>query len=281
MVREDPDDADSVPVAQRMHTFRERHHWQGASLYLHEPGTFVPLARLDETLVEAAFVATDAEGRFVQVPAKTRHATLFYQNDHLGTPQELLDESGKVVWVGRYRAWGGEKTVWRETPERNEAGNAIRFQGQYRDEETGLHYNRYRYYDPGSGRFMSKDPIDLAGGLNVWQYAPNPVQWIDPFGLAKYYRGAKAGSKPSFEPRPGEYKVRDGNVQPTHGVSVFDNPESCSCRGFVPHEVDPESVSEDLKIIQRGKDPAHFEIIPANPMAEDDYKSALGNIKVK
>ncbi|NIF45517.1 RHS repeat-associated core domain-containing protein, partial [Burkholderia sp. Tr-862] len=82
-------------------------------------------------------------------------------------------------------AWGGEKTVWRETPERNEAGNAIRFQGQYHDEETGLHYNRYRYYDPGSGRFVSKDPIGLAGGINAWQYAPNPVGWIDPLGLSK------------------------------------------------------------------------------------------------
>ncbi|NIF46144.1 RHS repeat protein, partial [Burkholderia sp. Tr-862] len=141
VVREDPDDAYSVPVAQRVHTFGERRQWQGASLYLHEPGTFVPLARLDETLVEAAFIATGTDGRFVQVPAKTRHATLFYQNDHLGTPQELLDDAGKVVWLGRYRAWGGEKTVWRETPERNEAGNAIRFQGQYHDEETGLHYN--------------------------------------------------------------------------------------------------------------------------------------------
>ena len=84
---------------------------------------------------------------------------------------------------------------------------------------------------------MSKDPIGLAGGINVYQYAPNPVQWADPFGLTKYYRGAKVGNKPSFEPRPGEYKVRDGKVQPTHGVSVFDNPESCSCRGFVPHEM--------------------------------------------
>ncbi|MET1536880.1 RHS repeat-associated core domain-containing protein, partial [Burkholderia sola] len=188
VVREDPDDPYSVPVAQRIHTFIERHRWQGASLYLHEPGTFVPLARLDETLVEAAFVATGTDGRFVQVPAKTRHATLFYQNDHLGTPQELLDESGKVVWLGRYRAWGGEKTVWGEVPERNETSNAIRFQGQYRDEETGLHYNRYRYYDPNIGRFTSKDPIGLAGGINVFQYAPNPTGWIDPLGLQKKSR---------------------------------------------------------------------------------------------
>ncbi|WP_175804832.1 RHS repeat-associated core domain-containing protein [Burkholderia pyrrocinia] len=185
VVREDPADEYSLPVAQRMHTFGERPQWRGASIYLHEPGTFEPLARLDETLVEAAFIATGTDGRFVQVPAKTRHATLFYQNDHLGTPQELVDDAGKVVWLGLYRAWGGEKRVWRETAEWNEASNPIRFPGQYCDEETGLHYNRNRYYDPQTGRFVSKDPIGMAGGINVFQYAPNPVGWIDPLGLAR------------------------------------------------------------------------------------------------
>nr|WP_081065397.1 RHS repeat-associated core domain-containing protein [Burkholderia vietnamiensis] len=48
-----------------------------------------------------------------------------------------------------------------------------------------MHYNRHRYYDPGSGRFISKDPIGLAGGINVYQYAPNPVGWVDPLGLAR------------------------------------------------------------------------------------------------
>nr|WP_234975136.1 RHS repeat-associated core domain-containing protein [Variovorax paradoxus] len=50
------------------------------------------------------------------------------------------------------------------------------------DEETGLHYNRFRYYDPVMGRFVSKDPIRLRGGINVFQYASNPVKWIDPTG---------------------------------------------------------------------------------------------------
>ena len=54
---------------------------------------------------------------------------------------------------------------------------------QYRDHETGLHYNRYRYYDPRAGRFVSKDPISYAGGLSLYAYAPNPVEWVDPFGL--------------------------------------------------------------------------------------------------
>ncbi|MDU3818835.1 MAG: RHS repeat-associated core domain-containing protein, partial [Pantoea sp.] len=61
----------------------------------------------------------------------------------------------------------------------------LRFQGQYYDAETGLHYNRFRYYDPDAGRFISQDPIGLAGGLNLYQYAPNPLTWIDPWGLSK------------------------------------------------------------------------------------------------
>ncbi|WP_339483833.1 MULTISPECIES: RHS repeat-associated core domain-containing protein, partial [unclassified Pseudomonas] len=61
--------------------------------------------------------------------------------------------------------------------------NSLRFQGQYFDVETGLHYNRYRYYDPQVGRFIGKDPIGFAGGLNVYAYGPNPVEWVDPLGL--------------------------------------------------------------------------------------------------
>ena len=61
----------------------------------------------------------------------------------------------------------------------------IHFQGQHFDAETGLHYNRFRYYDPDVGMFTSRDPIGLMGGDNVFQYAPNPTGWIDPLGLAK------------------------------------------------------------------------------------------------
>jgi RHS repeat-associated protein len=59
----------------------------------------------------------------------------------------------------------------------------IRFQGQYDDFETGLHYNRFRYYDPDLGRYVSQDPIGLMGGFNAYQYASNPTTWIDPSGL--------------------------------------------------------------------------------------------------
>ncbi len=57
------------------------------------------------------------------------------------------------------------------------------FPGQYLDRETGLHYNLYRFYDPDIGKFISGDPISIRGGINLYQYAPNPIKWIDPLGL--------------------------------------------------------------------------------------------------
>lgn len=74
-----------------------------------------------------------------------------------------------------------------------------------------------------------------------------------------------------------------GNVQPTHGLSVFDNAESVSSKGFVPNEVDLDSVPDSLQIIQRGKDPTHFEITPA-PGADlnpDQFREALECITCK
>ena len=102
----------------------------------------------------------------------------YYQCDHNGTPQELLTDSGRIVWSVRYHAWG---KVFLQL--RNEIDQPLRFQGQYYDCESGLHYNRHRYYDPDNGRFISQDPISIAGGENLYVYAPNPVMWVDPLGL--------------------------------------------------------------------------------------------------
>ena len=109
----------------------------------------------------------------------------FYQCDHLGTPQELTDCEGKVAWSAQYKAWGQAKEAISEAAYRAGICNPIRFQGQYEDEETGLYYNLYRYYDPYAARYVSRDPIGLTGGLNVYAYAPSPTEWIDPLGLSK------------------------------------------------------------------------------------------------
>ncbi|WP_369371824.1 RHS repeat-associated core domain-containing protein [Promicromonospora sp. Populi] len=79
-----------------------------------------------------------------------------------------------------------------------------------------------------------------------------------------FFRGAKPGESPSFAPRPNEFKVdsETGFVRSTHGVSVFDNPQSVSSKNFVPHRIDLSTVPSELNIIQRGKDPRHYEIVP-------------------
>ncbi|SIS03188.1 RHS repeat-associated core domain-containing protein [Moraxella cuniculi DSM 21768] len=114
-----------------------------------------------------------------------------YHNNHLGTPQELTDENGKVVWLGYDYAWGGSYQSYYKEKSLNNCAilehelQPIRFQGQSLDIETGLHYNRFRYYDSDVGMFISRDPIGLLGGNNVFAYAPNPIGWVDPLGLKK------------------------------------------------------------------------------------------------
>ncbi|SHM97154.1 RHS repeat-associated core domain-containing protein, partial [Halomonas cupida] len=121
----------------------------------------------------------------------------YFQTDHLGTPLEVTDTDGNLAWVGHYRAWGKLDKARGGNGNNAVTDNPFRFQGQYHDEETGLHYNRHRYYDPEIGRFITQDPIGLMGGANLYQYAPNPTIWVDPLGLNKsccrcLYRGVSA-----------------------------------------------------------------------------------------
>ncbi|KAE9644616.1 RHS repeat-associated core domain-containing protein, partial [Pseudomonas sp. PB106] len=130
--------------------------------YVYEPGTFRPLALLD------------GKG-----PKKA--CPFYYQLDHLGTPLELTDYSGEIVWSAQYDAYGKVAALSLAADEY--LNQPLRFQGQYFDAESGLHYNRHRYYDPRLGRYLTPDPVKLAGGLNQYQYVPNPTGWVDPLGL--------------------------------------------------------------------------------------------------
>jgi len=105
----------------------------------------------------------------------------FYHNDHLGTPQKMTSVSGAVVWSAAYSSFG-EATIDFDTVENN-----LRFAGQYFDAETSLHYNYHRYYDPATGRYLTPDPIGLAGGINLFAYVQNnPINKIDPQGLLEF-----------------------------------------------------------------------------------------------
>ena len=104
--------------------------------------------------------------------------TYHYLKDHLGTAHEIADESGDTLWQGDYTSFGEvAKTI-------NLVDNNLRFAGQYEDRESGLYYNYYRYYDPDTGRYITSDPIGLAGGINTYAYVGNnPLMYADPLGL--------------------------------------------------------------------------------------------------
>jgi len=103
----------------------------------------------------------------------------YYMNDHLGTPIFMTDEKNIIVWEGTYQPFG-----LADVSPSVEIENNFRFAGQYFDAETGLHYNYHRYYDPKTGRYITPDPIGLAGGINPYTYTSNnPINATDPLGL--------------------------------------------------------------------------------------------------
>lgn len=108
----------------------------------------------------------------------------YYLNDHLGTPQKLMNQSQAVVWSASYTPFG--EAAVNEDVDGDSAlvSNNIRFPGQYYDSESGLHYNYFRYYDPATGRYITSDPIGLDGGINTYGYVGgNPISRTDPRGL--------------------------------------------------------------------------------------------------
>lgn len=132
----------------------------------------------------------------------------------------------------------------------------------------------YVYDDTAQPALRSAPPV--AGFL-----APQtPGGECEPGG---FWRGSRPGQPVSFEPMPNEYRVdaTTGFVKPTHGVSVFDNPESVVSKGFEPHRIDLTSIPSDLQIIQRGNDPHHYEITPRSgtSLLPEEYAALLRRIR--
>jgi RHS repeat-associated protein len=134
------------------------------STWVHDPHNSFPLAKVDPRGVYAVI------------------------SDHLGTPRELIDTNGRIAWTARFLAWGAVAEMGQPATD-----CPIRFRGQWYDAESGLHYNRFRYYSPETGTFLSRDPLRLEAGFLAYRYAPNPLMWIDPWGLEAAYvvRNAK------------------------------------------------------------------------------------------
>ena len=200
--------------------------------------TGVPLrsyVRADDRLV--AIAEHVAQGGVYQI------RMLYLELDHLGTPRQARREGGTVVW--RWESDGYGTIPADEDPDGDGQKTSVylRFPGQYYDEESGLHYNWHRYYVPRLGRYLSSDPIGVAGGINTFGYVGgNPVSYTDPDGLNPVWRGILAGAKKARDvwrdtkwdgPRPSRTKPGEGMVcqirykqQPVFRIDV--------------HPIDPE-----------------------------------------
>ncbi|WP_437938003.1 PAAR-like domain-containing protein [Sorangium sp. So ce341] len=135
---------------------------RGARVFVHNPGTFVPLLQAEQGQVFAVV------------------------NDHLGTPKELVAPDGRVAWSAAHSAWGRVIEVWKDPAAQHArpVESPFRLLGQYADDETGLSYARFRYFDAEVGRWCSPDPLGVWGGNNLLAFDGSPTLATDPLGLS-------------------------------------------------------------------------------------------------
>ncbi|EDG2807809.1 DUF4329 domain-containing protein, partial [Salmonella enterica subsp. salamae] len=162
-------------------------------------------------------------------PERTIH---LYHCDHRGLPLALVNAEGKADWSAEYDAWGN---VLREINP-HKLAQLLRLPGQQYDEETGLYYNRHRYYDPLQGRYITQDPIGGAGGWNLYQYPLNPVSKIDPLGLSAW-SDAKSGACTEgicrlFSPFIGPEKFSDPDTAALDALKKINGQSICEDKEF-------------------------------------------------
>ncbi|WP_370416076.1 putative T7SS-secreted protein [Streptomyces fradiae] len=151
--------------------------------------------------------------------------------DLVGTPTELVDETGTVAWHTRSTLWG--TTAWSRD---SSAYTPLRFPGQYYDPETGLHYNLFRHYDPETARYASPDPLGLAPAPNPVGYVDNPYAGCDPLGLAPDCKEEKAKKR--------AIKAADGVIERAEDGKLRKHPDY---HGDTMHGFTDERVLEILK----------------------------------
>ena len=175
-----------------------------------------------------------------QVPLAKLAASHQYSvlTDQVGTPLELVDERGQRAWRAELSSYGQLRHV-----EGVRGACPFRYQGQYEDAETGLYYNRFRYYDPQAGAYISQDPIGLNGGLEFYAYVPDPLKQVDVYGLSGTCSLAGAKQNPwnlSQREKKGQYATM------AERRSAYEHIKTGS-----PWPQDYTPVMEDIKVGER------------------------------
>jgi RHS repeat-associated protein len=141
-------------------------------------------------------------------------------SDYLGTPTHGYDSTGNIVWERELDCYGATRKLKGEKD-----FCPYLYQGQYVDEETGLAYNRFRYYDCESGGYISQDPIGLEGGMKLYGYVHDSNTWTDVFGLSGYVsfiNGALHQTTVSSDNPGGIIKIQATGSHAGDKVAVYD-----------------------------------------------------------
>jgi RHS repeat-associated protein len=129
---------------------------------------------------------------------------------------------------------------------RDDQQQNLRFQGQYFDQETGLHYNRFRYYDPDVGRFINQDPVGYIGGNNLFRYALNPTRWVDPLGLSSSDPCDLPCPPGTMDPKDIHFMQNNAKNRSKDGqYTVLDNAESLKRGTLDPNSIPKIRVWQD------------------------------------
>ena len=171
------------------------HEWQEVSsdtektnitTWLFEQDTFIPAAKLA------------ANGESFSIVS-----------DYLGTPLQAFDNNGNKVWEQELDIFGRK----RRKGNNNSSFIPFKYQGQYEDVETGLYYNRFRYYDSCIGNYISQDPIRLASNsVNLYSYISDSNSWLDIFGLFGSGKGTHTATINIYN--------SDGSLKPENPISI-------------------------------------------------------------
>ncbi|MCK8504078.1 DNA/RNA non-specific endonuclease [Myxococcus fulvus] len=143
-----------------------RFHWDGERL-VHEVGP-------DGDVVQWEFI----HKKLTPVAKRERENTYYFVTDHLGAPREMMSGSGAVVWSGLLSVSGALQQTALE-----QVSCSVRYPGQWADAESGLLYNRFRYYQPSRMQYLTSDPIHQPSGTGAYDYPDNPLLYVDPWGL--------------------------------------------------------------------------------------------------
>ncbi|MGP3927457.1 DUF6531 domain-containing protein [Streptomyces sp. 8N616] len=233
-----------------------------ATSWDYAPGSHLPVAQLDRPAraeIPCPREYPDDLGKWApQAEMDARfHAIV---TDLSGAPSELISADGELAWQQRTTLWGTSLPAHLQEGGADGVDCPLRFPGQYKDAETGWHYNYQRYYDPQTGQYATPDPLGLAPSPHDTAYVPNPYTWIDPLGLhwQDPNNGMRFGRDPSLPEGERQY-TRDNQYpseyrQSTHDHMTRHYTDEGRAQGRTPVDASGNRIPRDQLTWRDGRD---------------------------